>query len=1133
MRKIFLLVLLLALSTGIGFAQCPNPGQNPSTALPVCGTAVFNQQNVGQCNGKTIPVPCNDGAQYTDVNPFYYKFTCIQSGPLEFKLTPNTITEDYDWELFDITNASPNDIFTNSSLVVACNWSGNTGTTGTVVGGSPLFACAGNFPLISQAPTLLAGHNYILMVSNFSATQSGYNLTFSTASASLITDLSFPKVDTVTSACGSQEIYIKLNKKIRCSSIASDGSDFAIQTNPAIANAIGFGCNTGNFDTDSIIVSLANPLPSGLYTFNIKSGSDGNTLLDFCDNAVSTTSNSFNVKMYKKPNADFTFTIKNETCKADTLIFSHDGNNGTTQWRWTFDGTPTNSTNQTQQVVYNSFNTRAVKLVVSNPICSDSITKNIPIADHILIPKIKATRDTTCPNNPETFSDISTGNIASRFWDFDNGQTSTLQNPVAQIYPVLPNNKFYATKLVLTNAIGCKDSVIKNIFVRGTIPTEFDSIIPPVCAATEVKIFFKQDMVCGSIALDGSDFSITGVAPNNIISASIACANGVGTVVTLQLRNPLITGNYQLTLKKGNDGNTVINDCGIETLPKSLSFIAFAHVNPTFSYTAKWGCKADTISFNHAANNNANNWQWFFADGSPNFSSSNLQNPVIIFSDVVNPHNVKLIVSNGTCFDTAQQSVTIIDHSVKAKYSFPDTTCGMGNTVFIDSSTGNIIKWFWNFGAGLTSNLAKPNPVNYPLSYNYVSYPTQLIVENITHCFDTSAIKNITVKPSSPALMDRVENDICSPDSLIVLFNSPMLCNTVAPDGSDFTITGPTNVGISGAYITNCNNNFGRTVVIKLTAPITTSGNYLLNLIKGSDGNTILNNCGVETAPSFQGFIAHPKVDANFTNTIKLNCKSDTLKLFHNGANEVNKWVWTVNGQVIGFSQNLTIPYKDSSIKDISLVVANATCKDTSSKMFPLYFDMIKAKFAVSDNIVCPTNTVDFTNNSTGNITTWKWDFGNRDTSASRTPIPQTYKLFTDKRNPYTGQPILPDDNFYTVTAYLIVGNSKPCYDTATQILKVTSNCLIQVPTAFSPNGDGLNDYLYPLNTYKASKFYFRVFNRAGTLIFESKTEGNKWNGNNYLRVKQPAGTYVWTLEYTDRDTGKDVFLKGTTVLIR
>ncbi|MCX6210350.1 MAG: gliding motility-associated C-terminal domain-containing protein, partial [Bacteroidetes bacterium] len=277
----------------------------------------------------------------------------------------------------------------------------------------------------------------------------------------------------------------------------------------------------------------------------------------------------------------------------------------------------------------------------------------------------------------------------------------------------------------------------------------------------------------------------------------------------------------------------------------------------------------------------------------------------------------------------------------------------------------------------------------------------------------------------------------------------------------------------------------------------------------------------------------HPKVDATFNNLVKNNCKADTIILTHDSDNEVNKWTWFVNGQMISPSPKLIIAYTDSSLKNISLIVANATCKDTSNQTFTLVHNKVKAKFNVSNNIVCPTDNVSFVDNSTGNISTWKWDFGNGVLSTSNIPSTQSYLLPTDKINPTTGLPMLTGDNFYTTTAYLIVGNATPCYDTTRQILKITSNCLIQVPTAFTPNGDGLNDNLYPLNTYKASKFNFRVYNRGGNLIFESSTEGSKWNGNNYLRVKQPAGTYVWTLNYTDKDSGKEIFLKGTTVLIR
>jgi gliding motility-associated-like protein len=94
------------------------------------------------------------------------------------------------------------------------------------------------------------------------------------------------------------------------------------------------------------------------------------------------------------------------------------------------------------------------------------------------------------------------------------------------------------------------------------------------------------------------------------------------------------------------------------------------------------------------------------------------------------------------------------------------------------------------------------------------------------------------------------------------------------------------------------------------------------------------------------------------------------------------------------------------------------------------------------------------------------------------------------------------------------------------------TSCYIDVPTAFSPNGDGINDYLYPLSAYKAIDLYFAVYNRVGQKLFETTDWTKKWDGN----VKgNPAdiGTYVWMLRYTMKESGKKIFRKGTTVLIR
>jgi gliding motility-associated-like protein len=93
-------------------------------------------------------------------------------------------------------------------------------------------------------------------------------------------------------------------------------------------------------------------------------------------------------------------------------------------------------------------------------------------------------------------------------------------------------------------------------------------------------------------------------------------------------------------------------------------------------------------------------------------------------------------------------------------------------------------------------------------------------------------------------------------------------------------------------------------------------------------------------------------------------------------------------------------------------------------------------------------------------------------------------------------------------------------------------NCFIAVPTAFTPNADGLNDYLYPLNALKADNLEFRVYNRYGQQVFYTNDWTRKWDGRIGGR-EQPAGVYAWLLSYTHQDTGEKIFRRGTTVLIR
>lgn len=104
------------------------------------------------------------------------------------------------------------------------------------------------------------------------------------------------------------------------------------------------------------------------------------------------------------------------------------------------------------------------------------------------------------------------------------------------------------------------------------------------------------------------------------------------------------------------------------------------------------------------------------------------------------------------------------------------------------------------------------------------------------------------------------------------------------------------------------------------------------------------------------------------------------------------------------------------------------------------------------------------------------------------------------------------------------------CITIDTQVVKTHKEIAIYVPSVFTPDGDGKNDYLRPLLLGFEKLKYFRVFNRWGKLIFETQSELPGWNG----RVgNQPQETQaiVWMLEAVDVD-GKSHFRKGSTLLM-
>ncbi len=99
----------------------------------------------------------------------------------------------------------------------------------------------------------------------------------------------------------------------------------------------------------------------------------------------------------------------------------------------------------------------------------------------------------------------------------------------------------------------------------------------------------------------------------------------------------------------------------------------------------------------------------------------------------------------------------------------------------------------------------------------------------------------------------------------------------------------------------------------------------------------------------------------------------------------------------------------------------------------------------------------------------------------------------------------------YVVTSFDHNCNSKDSILVETKIC----DCNVVVPTAFSPNGDGMNDLFRAINVKKCKveDLKLNVFNRFGDLIYSSNTINTAWDGT-YKGAPLSIGVYLWTLSY-------------------
>lgn len=115
---------------------------------------------------------------------------------------------------------------------------------------------------------------------------------------------------------------------------------------------------------------------------------------------------------------------------------------------------------------------------------------------------------------------------------------------------------------------------------------------------------------------------------------------------------------------------------------------------------------------------------------------------------------------------------------------------------------------------------------------------------------------------------------------------------------------------------------------------------------------------------------------------------------------------------------------------------------------------------------------------------------------------------------------------------WLTVTDANGC-KTRDTITVVAKECLTDVylPSAFTPNGDGKNDYFRALVPLSIQAFRLEIFHRDGHMIFQTTDPDKKWNGT-YKGVTYSSQTFVWQCFYQLKDKPA-AYKNGTVTLIR
>ncbi len=672
---------------------------------------------------------------------------------------------------------------------------------------------------------------------------------------------------------------------------------------------------------------------------------------------------------------DFSATSTTQ-CAPAIIQFTDSTTGNPSAWQWDL-GNGTTSFLQNPSATYFNPGTYTVKLIVKNSLGVDSVTKTNYITVNAL-PSVKfiSSATTGCYPLDIQFLDqsIAGSGITSKWeWDFGDGITSNLQNPVH----TYDNAGNYNVTLRITNSNGCTKTLSKSqyIIITSGVHAKFTNSSLNTCKPPAIINFTNTSTGTGTLSYQWS-FGDGGTSTS---------ANPTHTYTK--------TGSYTVQLITSNttgcsDTLTISNAISLGSVDASMSSIDSV-------------CANIPIKFTNTSVPAASSSLWNFGDG----STSTITNPSKAYTNG-GTYTVKLLANFGACKDSASKTV-VIAPKPRAVFVGDDTiSCQAPLTVNFTNTSVNAVSYKWNFGDGFSATSQNASHIYTKTG----SFDVSLIVTSASGCSDTLIRKAyIQIQPPKITLTNL-------PDSGCAPFTKTFGSKISSVD----SVTG---------YVWD----FGDGTTSTLLAPthtFSTAGSYTIKLTI-----TTLGGCS-STATVVNGVIASTIPTSNFSADPTNTCAKTLVNFTDLSTGNATHWLWSFGDGSTSTIHNPSHIYNDTGYFDIQLVAWNRGCPDTLKMQDYIHINPPIAKFVISNDCKKPFDRI-FTDKSVGaDEWNWDFGDGTTSTTKSPmhtyadtgtytvTLFVRNYTSGCDFTTTKTLKIVLAKANFYSSDTIICKGNT-------------------------------------------------------------------------------------------------------------